>query len=247
MRPFTALLCVLGFLVAIAAQGQQITPGPVDATARNGLLTKVSTNHTGNVTITGNGTLNGSLTVSNGLTVGGNSTLNGTANLAPNQTAASGSSLLTRDLADERYKKVFALRPSDIAAFGATAAMQRDFPGGGQMAAARFSAISDAASFWLTPPPAGKTQLVVRAWVLTTNSGVLASALQVGDLPVSGGRTISVSNIFDHGTSAVGTNLNIITNTINVTVSGQVQGLSWVWLTNTTGSIWFTYGEGWWQ
>jgi hypothetical protein len=177
----------------------------------------------------------------------GNVTLNGTANLAPNQTAASGSSLLTRDLADDRYRKVFSLRPSDIAAFGATAAMQRDFPGGGQMVAARFSAANDAASFWLTPPPAGKTQLVVRAWVLTTNSGVLASALQVGDLPVSGGRTISVSNIFDHGTSAVGTNLNIITNTVNVTVSGQVQGLSWVWLTNTTGAIWFTYGEGWWQ
>jgi hypothetical protein len=37
------------------------------------------------------------------VTLGGNVTLNGTANLAPNQTAASGSSLMTRDLGDARY------------------------------------------------------------------------------------------------------------------------------------------------
>jgi hypothetical protein len=35
----------------------------------------------------------------------GNVTLNGTANLAPNQTAASGASVMTRDLGDARYKQ----------------------------------------------------------------------------------------------------------------------------------------------
>jgi hypothetical protein len=34
MRHFTLLLCLLAFLVAVAAQGQQITPGPIDRTAR---------------------------------------------------------------------------------------------------------------------------------------------------------------------------------------------------------------------
>ena len=62
MRPFTALLCVLGLLFAMIANGQQITPGPVDATARNGLLSKVGTNHTGNVII------NGTLTVTSNMT-----------------------------------------------------------------------------------------------------------------------------------------------------------------------------------
>lgn len=38
-----------------------------------------------------------------GGTFSGNVTLNGTANTAPNQTAASGSSLMTRDLGDARY------------------------------------------------------------------------------------------------------------------------------------------------
>jgi hypothetical protein len=38
-----------------------------------------------------------------GGTFSGNLTLNGTANTAPNQTAASGSSLMTRDLGDDRY------------------------------------------------------------------------------------------------------------------------------------------------
>jgi hypothetical protein len=38
-----------------------------------------------------------------GGTFSGNLTLNGTANTAPNQTAASGSSLMTRDLSDARY------------------------------------------------------------------------------------------------------------------------------------------------
>jgi hypothetical protein len=37
------------------------------------------------------------------VTLGGNVTLNGTANLAPNQTAASGASVMTRDLGDGRY------------------------------------------------------------------------------------------------------------------------------------------------
>jgi hypothetical protein len=37
------------------------------------------------------------------VTLGGNLTLNGTANIAPNQTASSGSSLMTRGLGDGRY------------------------------------------------------------------------------------------------------------------------------------------------
>jgi hypothetical protein len=186
------------------------------------------------------------MTITN-LTTEGSQTMNGTANLAPNQTASSGSSLMTRDLADARYKKIFILRPSDIAAFGNTGTMQRDFPGGAQMTAGRLSANNDAASFWLSPPPAGQTQLVIRSWIVTTNSGALASEIQVLDLPMSGARSIKASNIVNHGSSATGTNINILTNTINVTVSGQVQGLSWVWTTNTVGAVWFTYAEGWWQ
>jgi hypothetical protein len=44
----------------------------------------------------------GTLTITN-LTTEGSQTMNGTANLAPNQTASSGSSLMTRDLGDTRY------------------------------------------------------------------------------------------------------------------------------------------------
>jgi hypothetical protein len=43
------------------------------------------------------------LTTSGTLTATGNITMSGTANTAPNQTAASGSSLMTRDLSDARY------------------------------------------------------------------------------------------------------------------------------------------------
>ena len=42
-------------------------------------------------------------TFSTNVTVNGNATLNGVDNLAPSQTASSGSSLMTRDLSDDRY------------------------------------------------------------------------------------------------------------------------------------------------
>jgi hypothetical protein len=54
-------------------------------------------------------TLNGTLgvsdaaTFSTNVTVNGNATLNGVDNFAPSQTASSGSSLMTRDLSDDRY------------------------------------------------------------------------------------------------------------------------------------------------
>jgi hypothetical protein len=43
------------------------------------------------------------VTFATNVTVNGNATLNGVDNLAPSQTASSGSSLMTRDLSDDRY------------------------------------------------------------------------------------------------------------------------------------------------
>lgn len=57
-----------------------------------------------------------------GGTFSGNVTMNGTANTAPNQTAASGSSLMTRDLGDARYPLISESAPpiATISTFTAT-------------------------------------------------------------------------------------------------------------------------------
>jgi hypothetical protein len=52
------------------------------------------------------------ITASGTLGVTGNATFSGTANLAPSQTADSGSSLMTRDLSDDRYTTSIWLTPS---------------------------------------------------------------------------------------------------------------------------------------
>jgi hypothetical protein len=61
------------------------------------------------------------LTTSGTLTATGNVTMSGTANTAPNQTAASGSSVMTRDLGDARYGRRFIrVLTNSVSAFSAT-------------------------------------------------------------------------------------------------------------------------------
>ena len=58
---------------------------------------------TNSFAVTPNATFSTNVTVGGTLAVTGNATLNGVDNLAPSQTASSGSSLMTRDLSDDHY------------------------------------------------------------------------------------------------------------------------------------------------
>ena len=97
MKKF-ALIILFGIL-AFSAHGQTIKSLGYNAT-------------NGQVVVATNIVWTNNVTFSN-LAASGNVTMSGTANTAPNQTAASGASVMTRDLGDDRYY-VFATRPTNV-------------------------------------------------------------------------------------------------------------------------------------
>lgn len=82
------------------------TPTGITAAAQSALDGKLATNGVAQSSVTASNLVSGAqvntMTITN-LTTEGSQTMNGTANLAPNQTASSASSLLTRGLGDARY------------------------------------------------------------------------------------------------------------------------------------------------
>jgi hypothetical protein len=110
----------------------------------------------------------GTLTITN-LTTEGSQTMNGTANLAPNQTASSASSLMTRSLGDARWTDtIYFHLPTQVGDVTIQSPGSEPF-----LRSLRFGTNSGSA-IWFVPTAqilSGKSNFVVTAWVSTEAAG----------------------------------------------------------------------------
>jgi hypothetical protein len=170
----------------------------------------------------------------------GNVTLNGTANLAPNQTAAAGSSLMTRGLGDARYIRSI-LDPA--AAFLANTALV-DSPVGTFNYCVRLSTLNGRVAFYLPEPPFSATNAVILTRWMATNAVPYSLQVRFG---VQNSTNYSAISAFTNviGTAEAGTNAWVLTNSLPWTAGNLVTTLDIAQKTNTT--YFFLGGEVYWQ
>jgi hypothetical protein len=170
----------------------------------------------------------------------GNVTLNGTANLAPNQSAASEASLMTRGLGDARYIRSI-LNPS--AAFLLNTSLI-DSPLGTLNHCVRLSTLNGRVGFYLPEPPFSATNTIIVTRWLSTNA--VPYSLQVR-FSFQNSTTNSMILAFTNvtGTAEAGTTAWVLTNSLPWTAGNLVTTLDIAQKTNTT--YFFLGGEVLWQ
>jgi hypothetical protein len=173
------------------------------------------------------------------VTLGGNLTVNGTANIAPNQTASSGASVMTRDLGDARYVRSI-LDPA--AAFLANTSLI-DSPVGTQNYCVRLSTFNGRVGFYVPEPPFSATNTVILTRWMATNAVPYSLQVRFSVQSSTNSQISAFTNVT--GTAGAGTNAWVLTNSLPWTAGNLCTTLDIAQKTNTT--YFLLGGEVYWQ